>query len=724
MKSSRRPTTAENPSSGFIGSRDYESASIDVSSFPVAWVPNACYLCSDDFKLSRGTGLDPRDVNYPCSACGTPGVRRPGTGYGPQYDALLRYETEILFGGSKGGGKSSCSIIWLTLGNPYELRGDPSDLNLSYTTHPEYRALILRKNEEDLHDYILECRKHFEPMGAVWKGGNISRFDWPSGAVMWTGHLKDRDSYQKYMGRSKLIRVIIEELTLIPEELTYQQILASMRSDVPGMRAQIFNTTNPEGPGLGWVKNRFIRLHNLDGSLVQPKATIWIERPHPYKPKKKVHSTRVFIPALLRDNPYLVHSEVYLALLADMPDKQRRAYLYGDWDVLEGTFFGLFRNPLEQTLPFTGEPDNACHVVTTSKRLEKGNMHRLAHYPTPEGWWRREAGGDWGYIHNSSILWAYENPETLQINIHRELVVNNTDPEALGVSIAESSIDDLNASSSHSLTLWFSPDAFKRSGMDKGITSHIQLIERGIAMILGPSAVRVPEFGVDTSDEDWRHRMGIGLDATMTEVQQKYTQWLSDILRQAHTGITIRRANSNRVLGWSYMTQLMRWEPPVEVPNDKYDPQVERELGRKLGAAAAMRYRQRFLHHQGLYPRLQIWDTCPHLMAAIPAAMHNPGTEDIIKTHWDGADSVDSARYLLLGFQSAPQQEPFEAMQARAAREARKHDPNANIFLMQQHFENQKRQGFFSNAKLEPRLARIAESRAKRRDWVQGRLVQ
>jgi len=64
----------------------------------------------------------------------------------------------------------------------------------------------------------------------------------PSGATIKTGHLKDDQAYTKYQGH-EYQRMLIEELTQVPDEKRYLQLLASCRSTVEGIKPQVFNTT-------------------------------------------------------------------------------------------------------------------------------------------------------------------------------------------------------------------------------------------------------------------------------------------------------------------------------------------------------------------------------------------------------------------------------------------------------------------------------------------------
>ena len=84
------------------------------------------------------------------------------------------------------------------------------------------------------------------------------------------------------------------------------------------------STTNPGSRGHGWVKARFI-------SPAPPLTVFGNER------------TRVFIPARVEENKFLMEKDsAYLSRLQLLPAHEKRALLYGDWDIFEGQFFGEF----------------------------------------------------------------------------------------------------------------------------------------------------------------------------------------------------------------------------------------------------------------------------------------------------------------------------------------------------------------------------------------------
>jgi hypothetical protein len=274
---------------------------------------------------------------------------------GPQLRALLVDIYELLYGGARGGGKTDAGIVFMM---------EPIAL-------PFYRGLVLRKNHTDLCDWISRAHVFYKSYGAK-KSGND--FFFPSGAVIRTGHLKDADAYEKYQGH-EYQRILIEELTQIPEENRYLKLLGSCRSTHPELRPSVFCTANPGGPGHGWVKKRFIDIgapnvaHYRPLSENQEDAAILNVRGRNW---------RMFIPARIEDNPTLMQDETYLAYLDGLPEKFRKAWREGDWNILSGQYFPEF--------------SRAKHVVRP--------------FEIPKNW-TIESGLDWGYsVDPWACLWA------------------------------------------------------------------------------------------------------------------------------------------------------------------------------------------------------------------------------------------------------------------------------------------------------------------------------
>jgi len=270
---------------------------------------------------------------------------------GPQTWALQRKEREVLYGGARGGGKSEAGRAWL--------------IKPPYIANPRYQALVIRKNAVDLTEWVSLARTFYKPLGAK-LAGNPPVIKFPSGATIWTGHLKDANSYEKYQGWS-LQKILVEELTQIPRESDYEKLISSCRSTIEGLSAQVFATTNPGGPGHVWVRSRFVETSRLKTYTVNPDDP------------PNQHITRIFIPAKMEDTPQLIERDpAYVASINNIADeKLRRAWRDGDWDVFSGMFFDMWDK----------------------------NIHIVKPFVIPKGW-SKYRGLDFGYTAPAAVVWV------------------------------------------------------------------------------------------------------------------------------------------------------------------------------------------------------------------------------------------------------------------------------------------------------------------------------
>lgn len=116
------------------------------------------------------------------------------------------------------------------------------------------------------------------------------------------------------------------------------------------------STTNPVGPGLAWVKKRFIRNGNFQ---IEPYKTYWfIDDPGadspeqnpmglPVEPGTKFAVDRAFIPGYLEENLGIEDKDAYRARIMQMGKKYARALLQRDWDAFTGDFFDDFSEKLK-----------------------------------------------------------------------------------------------------------------------------------------------------------------------------------------------------------------------------------------------------------------------------------------------------------------------------------------------------------------------------------------
>jgi len=232
-----------------------------------------------------------------------------------QTQALLSEADETLYGGARGGGKTDAGMVWM--------------IEPKYISHPKYRGLVIRKNSEDLNDWVDRATNMYAPLNAI-VTGIPAKIKFPSGAIIRTGHLKDKNAYTKYQGH-EYQKMLFEELTKIPRESDYEKLIGSCRSTVPELRAKKFATTNPDGDGYEWVKERW-DCENPDEEV----------RKFPDE-ETGIVKTRLFIPAKVDDNPYLVDADPgYVAYLNSIKDETlRKQWRDGSWEEpkIEGAYY-------------------------------------------------------------------------------------------------------------------------------------------------------------------------------------------------------------------------------------------------------------------------------------------------------------------------------------------------------------------------------------------------
>lgn len=232
-----------------------------------------------------------------------------------QTKALLADVDELLYGGARGGGKTDAGMVWL--------------IEPHYISNPKYRALVIRKNSDDLRDWVDRARSMYAPLNAQFRG-NPTEILFPSGAIVRTGHLKDEGAYTKYQGH-EYQKMLIEELTKISRQSDYEKLLGSCRSTVPGLKAKVMATTNPDGDGHEWVKERW-QCENPSNEPIQIFDTA-----------TGLTRTRLFVPARVEDNPHLMGADPgYVAYLNSIADETlRRQWREGSWEEpnIEGAYY-------------------------------------------------------------------------------------------------------------------------------------------------------------------------------------------------------------------------------------------------------------------------------------------------------------------------------------------------------------------------------------------------
>lgn len=225
--------------------------------------------------------------------------------------------TETLFGGAAGGGKSYAQLM---------------DALVFAARYPGSRQLILRRTLRELERSLVLVSQQLYPqaVGKYLKSETLWQFY--NGSAVEFGHCQyDADVTRYQSAEYDVIR--FDELTHFTE-YQYAYLISRVRG-VNGFPKQIKSTTNPGGIGHHWVKKRFIDALAPDVLTAFPGGS------------------RVFLPARVQDNIFLMRKDPkYQARLRNLPRKEQRALLEGDWNLSEGRYFHEFSREIHVTEPF------------------------------------------------------------------------------------------------------------------------------------------------------------------------------------------------------------------------------------------------------------------------------------------------------------------------------------------------------------------------------------
>ena len=289
-------------------------------------------------------------------------VFRPNKG--PQVDFLAAPEKEVLYGGAAGGGKSFAMLVDL----------------LRYAANGNHRALLLRRTLAELTELVDQSRKLYPKAfpGSIFRESK-NTWSFPSGATALFSYVDKDTDVTRYQGQS-FTWIGIDELGQYPTPYVWDYLRSRLRTTDPNIETYMRASANPGGIGGWWLKRMFVdpAVPNEPfwATDIESKKILCYGPNHPLHPNKPLYQRR-FIPARLTDNPFLMESGEYEAMLLSLPEVERRRLLEGDWDVADGAAFSEF--------------ERAIHVVEP--------------FEVPYNWPRLRAA-DYGYSSPSCVLWG------------------------------------------------------------------------------------------------------------------------------------------------------------------------------------------------------------------------------------------------------------------------------------------------------------------------------
>lgn len=218
---------------------------------------------------------------------------------------------EVLYGGAAGGGKSYGQVL---------------DAFIKAVKYPKIRQLILRTTFPELERSLILTALSIIPKELYKYNSSKHIMKFVNGSVIEFGYLTNDTDVIKYQSAEYDI-IRFDELTHF-SEYQYTYMLSRIRG-VNSFPKQVKSSTNPGGRGHNWVKERFITVAA------------------PGKVYEKDGRSRVFIPARVQDNSFLMENDPnYIKRLEAQSENEKKALLYGDWDIFEGQYFPEFNKEI------------------------------------------------------------------------------------------------------------------------------------------------------------------------------------------------------------------------------------------------------------------------------------------------------------------------------------------------------------------------------------------
>ena len=231
---------------------------------------------------------------------------------------LQAQQNEVLFGGAAGGGKSYGQVI---------------DALVKAMKYPGIKQLILRRTFSELDKSIIRTVLSLYPREIFTYNSSSHTGKFVNGSIIDFGYCAtETDVYQYQSAEYDIIR--FDELTHFTEA-QYVYLISRIRG-ANNFPKQIKCSTNPGGVGHTWVKARFID--------AAPPNTEFIGA-------DGLH--RIFIPSVIADNkPLCAADPDYQRRLEALPEREKKALLYGDWNIFEGQYFPEFDRATHVCSPF------------------------------------------------------------------------------------------------------------------------------------------------------------------------------------------------------------------------------------------------------------------------------------------------------------------------------------------------------------------------------------
>lgn len=269
---------------------------------------------------------------------------------GGQTIAMSSHVFEVFFGGVAGPGKT-----WFLAIDALGLQFKTTSLGKAAIEVPEYRAILFRRTSTELGKILDEAHRYYPLLGGIYAarrhGEPGATYEFPRwGSKIYFCHLQneqDKHNHQTF----EYQYVAFDELPQFT--LTqYLYLFSRCRSKIPHLFARVRSAGNPVGPGLVWVRKRFIANQTpyIPAYFLGDRDPV--VNPQGIRVQKDTPDAlgRVFIPGVLAENRYA--DPMYPSYIKAMGSIMERALLKGDWEAFGGDFFPTFDRTTMVIPPF------------------------------------------------------------------------------------------------------------------------------------------------------------------------------------------------------------------------------------------------------------------------------------------------------------------------------------------------------------------------------------
>lgn len=293
----------------------------------------------------------------------------------------------ILVEGTRGPGKSEGQLAFFR-----------KYVGMGYGS--QWRGIIFDREYKNLDDLIVKGNRLYTRFkdGCRWMSSRADyKFVWPSGEELLIRSIKKANDYWNYHGQ-EFPFIGWNELTKYPTSELYDAMASCNRSSflplehspedstgevilLPEIPLVTFATCNPYGAGHRWVKKKFIDVAP-PGKIVRTTVNVFNPRT---QLREDVTKTQVRIFGSYKENRFL--SPEYVATLESISDvNKRKAWLWGDWDIVAGGMFDAFWDESQHVV----KPFKIPHTWRITRSFDYGSSR-----PFSVGWWAISDGTDY-----------------------------------------------------------------------------------------------------------------------------------------------------------------------------------------------------------------------------------------------------------------------------------------------------------------------------------------